>query len=259
MLRLIALCFFVMLSCVSCGANLFTEFADTNSEDAIAFEAEYLMGEEEWTEAIDVINLLPQDSLEKARFRSLLASAYAGRCGLNFVGLTTKIAEISTNNSLFEILLDAEKADFNYTDCKEAEDLLQAIGDATERDTDQNLLMAYASLTKIGAILADLADTDNDGVVDSAAPDFSACALPNTEANEIAVSFSQVASSFAEIDSVGGALNLVMTTICTATPSLCQNDETTDVTALERSAIKTLVNSDPTTNSIGLGSGPVCP
>jgi hypothetical protein len=249
-----------ILTSVSCDSNLLSASAQKDTEAAIIFEADNLMNHHKWTEAITALSSLSATSLAKTDVKVKLASAYAGRCGMDFMRLTSAIEDFSST-SLLRVLLDFQKADPDFNDCKQSEDILQTIGDETVRDEDQNLLMAFSSLSKIGAILANDttgADADDDGVADT---NYKGCVLTNAQADEIMVAMSLTAKSLGQVTSVGGSVRTSMTTFCAGGPGVpapCDNEETTDVDSNEEDAIRLAVHQS---GQFGLNSNPgaTCP
>lgn len=236
-----------------CGANLLSEFGDKTSEAAILFEAKQLTNEGDWSGAITKLETLSATSLAKREIVQFRASLYAGRCGLDMLQYVKSLSEISVTNSLFMILVAKQVADPDHTDCATAEDFLQSIdNDAADRTEGENLLMAFTSLAKIGAVLADQADADNDGVADTG---YSACAMSDALANQMVVGLSLAAKSLAET-TVGSGINGALGTICTTT--FCDNYETSDVDATERALMKTATHQN---GDVGLhtSNGTVCP
>jgi hypothetical protein len=244
-------------SLLGCDSNLFSEMADTETDEAILFDANRLMGEGDWTGAIDLINTLSADSLAVPEVKAVLASAYAGRCGLNLIELALQIEDYASS-SLFKIVLADQKDDPDYTDCQTAENLLKDIGGPAARTENENLLMALTSLEKIGAILAGVADVDNEGNPDAG---FNACPIaPLTDAliDEMLVGFTHFATSMMQVTQVGGSLRAAMTTLCGTRPSICANYDATTIIQADRDYLRTVTHSS---GNIGLNTnnGTVCP
>lgn len=258
----VILCF----SLLGCDANLFSEMANRDTKEAIMFDAKRLMCEvattsctPDWDGAITLINSLSATDLAEPEVQTKLASAYAGRCGLNFVQLVLGAKDYSSS-TLFKVILEDQQDDPDYTDCVTAQNILYALGDETERSTDQNLLMALVSLSKIGAILAGVADTNDDGIAD---PGYSACGLSNALTDEILVGISHFAASIQQIDSLGSSLKTAVTNACASPPpgvALCTTFDTASVDPADRDPLRTLIhNNSPAKIFLETANGTTCP
>ncbi|HEX4925080.1 MAG TPA: hypothetical protein VFV50_13390 [Bdellovibrionales bacterium] len=157
-----ALLLFLCPPLMSCS-NLFTDLSDRDSNKAKLYDAKRALDRSDWTVAIEKLNSLSSTYLLRRDVRAMLASAYAGRCGMDFLNL---VDAISNNTdpaaTLFKTLMATmtDATDASIIDCYTAESTLNSIGVASDRTVDENLLMAFVQFGKIGAILNFLADVD---------------------------------------------------------------------------------------------------
>lgn len=242
-MRFFTLCLLFLIHS-SCTKNFFDEFAKKDTKEAIFFDAKLKLNESNYSSAITSFNALAASHASYYASENMLplhASAFAGRCGLDFISLLTDIQGASSG-SLFGLLMGAfpSATVTSYTDCLAAEDLLETIGDETARNGDENLLMAFLSLAKIGVILSSRADADNDQVADAG---FDQCDevtdLPTAEAREIGSGLALFLKSIAAV----GASYFDITAIQTAcainadTMAMC---DTTDPTLITNDQLSTL-------------------
>lgn len=231
--------------------NAFEEMASKDSEAAILHAARMHLAEGAWGEALDEFAKLSAATLAETEVVVDRASAYSGRCGLDFLNLADMIENIGSN-SLMQLLMENFPASSaaNFTDCKLAEDLLKTVADTNgvvETEKGQ-FLMAFNALTKIGVILSHRGDSDDDGIVNAGwdpCDDITGPTdLPNADLNEIAtgiVLFYKNLENF----SFGSGLTSEIDNLCTAidgTPAdFCDEENVTDITATHRIMIRSVV------------------
>ncbi len=248
----------IFLSSASC-TNIFTEAADKTSDQAKLFDARKKIDSGDWTGAITKILSMSATAQAQRDVRALLASAYAGRCGLDVLALISNITS-SAGNPFFKILMNAfvGATASKVADCRLAEDTINLIStNAGLRTTDENLLMAFIGFSKVGAILSFDADTNSDLTVDVG---YDPCAaLDDTQAAELITGMANAIISFqASGFTVGDGTQ--MTTINTfcgvasgAGAPICTITDTAQVTvALYRQSIRGLVHEAQ--DGIGLGT-----
>jgi hypothetical protein len=158
---------------VSC-ANILSSGQNTDSASSVQYSFELALGTGNWTEAITLYaNLTASQQASRSNLYRL-ASAQAGRCGLNSVRLADLIVNGSSGLPLeliFPIFSNkaAAAALAAYDDCVDAVSTLSIIGTTADlRNADENVLMILVELAKISAIVAYRGDTTpQDGSVDA--------------------------------------------------------------------------------------------
>lgn len=151
----------------NCGcANIFNEMADKTTDKALLYETKLKLGKGEWDGALEQIALMSADYQLRRDIKVLKASAYAGKCGLNFVDLATSLQ--GGASGLFAILLQARTGatQLNLNNCIISEEILAGIASVTDRTVEENILMAFLGLIKVANILNIRADTNANGTVD---------------------------------------------------------------------------------------------
>lgn len=231
--------------------NAFEEMASKDSEAAILYAARMHLSAGEWTEALTEFARLSADTLATTDVVIDRASAYSGRCGLDFLGLADMIENIGTN-SLMALLMENFPASSaaNFADCKLAEDLLKTVANTSGVVSTEKgkFLMAFNSLAKIGVILSHRGDSNDDGTVNAGwdpCDDITgATDLPDADLNEIAtgiVLFYKNLQGF----SFGSSLTSEIVSLCTSidgtAADFCDEEVTTGITATHRVMLRSIV------------------
>ncbi len=244
----------------ACNKNAFTESAKKDTDAALLFEARKQMNTLSWSDAITLINKMSAGGLAARSTKAALASAYAGRCGLNLIRMADKISTAGTT-PIFAVLLSTLKGATvsSIADCQLAETTLNSISaSAASRSADENVMMAFIGFAKIGAVLALYGDTNADGTVD---PTFDSCSvaqLPDAMLREVGTGLTiAVASLSASGGSVGAALAASVNAACVQAAAI---DPTFDFCAVQIASafsvnqVKVLGGLVKSTDSPGLGT-----
>lgn len=255
----------------ACNKNVFLESAKTDTDAALLFEAKKQMNSSSWAAAITLIGKMSTDARASRETKTTLASAYAGKCGLNLIRLADQIANAGTTH-VFSILLTAFRGATvtSIADCSQAETLLISISStASGRTADENILLAFIDFAKIGSVLATYADTNVDGTAD---PGFDSCntaQLPDAMLREVGTGLTlAVASLSASGGSIGAGLATSVNAACAQLAGVspaydfCTVTTTAGFSVNQVKAIGGLVK---TTDNPGIGTCPgnlqscVCP
>jgi hypothetical protein len=233
--------------------NAFEEMASKDSEAAILHAARMHLAAGEWTEALSEFARLSDETLATTEVVVDRASAYSGRCGLDFLELADMIDNIGST-SLMTLLITNFPASsaVNFADCKLAEDLLKTVADTNgvAETEDGRFLMAFNSLAKIGVILSHRGDSNDDGTVnagwDPCDDTTGTTNLPNADLNEIAtgiVLFYKNLQGF----SFGSGLTTSINTLCNdpaingTAADFCDEENVSGITAAHRALIRSIV------------------
>lgn len=226
---------------LSCGKNALSEMAKKDDPAAIEFEAYRLLNDQDYTGALNKIAELPTDTQAKREIQFLKASAYAGRCGLNFVSTVLALTQMGSS-TLFTLLMRTYQNSTASTinDCISAESTITGVASAAaNRTTDENLLMAFVSLSKIGAVLNTYADTDHSGTVDAGFDQCSNAVFPDAQVRQVGTGIAHLYLSLSQAGtSVGGGSLASVLTSCASYP-FCSNTDPSSYTAAEVKAIRT--------------------
>lgn len=202
---------------LGCGQNAFRESAKRETDEALLFEARKQMNGSNWTQAITLIGQMSSTGQADRGTKAALASAYAGRCGLNLITLADRLANAGSTN-IFTIFMTSftGATASTITDCSQAETTLQSISTTpASRTADENVMLAFIGFSKIGAILSTYADTNHDGTAD---PGFNSCNvahLPDAMLREIGTGITLAVAALAQSGgTIGSALGTSVTSAC---------------------------------------------
>ena len=250
---------------VSC-ANIFSEFADQDSDEAISKDVEILMDKGNYAAALTKYGTLSASFRAERSSQFLLAKIHAGLCGLDFLELSSNLGNLGSN-TLFTMLMGAfpGATAATVTSCIDAEGTILSIStDGTQRTTSENLLMAYISWAKIGNILSLTADADDDGSTDGS---FDACNtgdLDSTNARHVATGLANMLDGLANIGSsnvgsdqlsgIGDLCDLIDSSLGAAY-NFCNFKEISGITADMESGVRSVVQEN---RDLGIGGGS-CP
>ncbi|AFY02747.1 hypothetical protein [Bdellovibrio bacteriovorus] len=163
--------FIILLSLVlttSCAQpNLLTDVSDTDSDDALYYEAKKKLDALEWDEAIDIIeNQLSPTYAAKVSVKETLAGAYAGKCGFTFVDIISGMQN-SPSANIFPFFVSIFGGNtLDTASCDQAISIISSLGTVLQRTQDQNLFMTILGIARIGTTISAKLDPTNDGVVD---------------------------------------------------------------------------------------------
>lgn len=253
MLRsLILICCFLS----ACSENLFDEIADKDTPEAVFFAAKQEINSQNYGAAIILLTSLDPTFLTVRERVPIHASAYSGRCGLVFLTLLTNLQNAAASATVFGTLMAAFPGALaaNADDCIQAETIMDALGDESERTGDENLLMAFNSLAKIGTILSSLADTDDDGTADAAFDQCDDTDFPEARVRELGAGLAVAILSLTAVGTsyVDDTLSDV-TAFCAIDPNLnsfCTATDPASFSANEVQALRYAVGS----NDLGVDS-----
>jgi hypothetical protein len=153
----------IFLISESCS-NVFP-VSTTKSDDALLVDAQIAMNAKDFTTALAKFKLMSASYLALREVIAQNASAYAGRCGLDFLGLVTKFTNIGASTVLATLYKNGVAAVVaQENDCKSAETLLNSIA---VKNGNEYLLLGLVEFQKIAVILGQYADQAGTGTVDA--------------------------------------------------------------------------------------------
>ena len=235
--------------------NVLQSTANKGTPEAILYQAKLELNEKDYATAIRLLETLETSFLSRRDVALIYASAYSGRCGLEFIPFVEALSSIGSN-SLFPFLMETfvEGTDENIEDCQFSESILMNLGDHTQRLSDENILMGFSSLTKVGTILSRYFDLDGDGIADAGADHCDDTDFPEAFVREIGTG---MANAILSINAVASDISsdalADITSYCNMDVNLnvfCTNTDPTSYTALEVRALRQLVGS----SDLGVGT-----
>lgn len=237
-------------------SNLFDDVANTDTDEAIFYEARRQMNQQNYNRAIVLFGDLSTDFRSQRTIVATEASAYSGRCGLNFINLVETLEGLTTTTTIYGFLFNIflNGTDDLISDCQQSETLLESIGDYTQRTVDENILMGLSSLLKVGTILSRYADIDGNGVVDAGFDHCDLVDLPDAAVREIGTGTAHaILSASAAGSDINQDVLTEITDLCALDPNLntfCTNTDPSAYSATEVQILRTLVGS----SDFGIGA-----
>jgi len=244
---------------VGCTVNILEEFGDQTSQAAWIFEAEYQVNRGNFAEALVIIGQMSAASQARRDVKFLKASANAGLCGISLLDLISALDSMGSTR-LLVWSLDTFKTGSVTTQayCTEAQDTLVSIAaSGADRTTDENLLGAFVGLAKMGSILAEYADSDDDGVADVGYDACNVVSLASSDAKHLNTGLNFAIDSLRNLTDVGTSLVGAIASGCVGMPpevTMCADPpdvDVADIDATEESAMRSLVKES---SFIGLGA-----
>ena len=202
LMQMIAI-FLVMGTLPSCSVNILENFSDPFTDEALLFDAKTLIDQGSYAAALTKFSEMTPTFLAEREVMVLHASAYAGLCGVDFLDITEALESLgATRVFVWLVSSFTGGSATKQANCILAENKIKAIGALGEdRTADENLLMAFVGLAKMGAILSRYGDTTPaDGTADLG---FDPCAvtIPSADAKEIATGFTITLDALSNIGS----------------------------------------------------------
>jgi hypothetical protein len=245
---------FFIMSCVQ--NNLFSEMASKDSDDALLFDAQKAVNEQRYIDAIATVQLMSASGQKRTAAREVLASGYAGKCGLNFLDYTGRLAS-ANSGSAFRIMSDPFLGvAVSPADCLASLQTLDLIGAKAQRTVNQNAFAAVVGMVLLGTatrIYTDNNPVGGDGVQDSV--DVS-CGLTNAQIDDVVLGYAYLATNFDALSTsqIGSSSSTAISNIiniCTAIAgSACTNTDPALISDPIRDTMKDLLN----TVDYGVGS-----
>lgn len=238
----------LMILLGSCSQNILTEMSGKNSDDALLFDAQTQINALQYDNAISIITQrVSAAGKVTVRARELLASGYAGKCGLNFLDFTSRLAAAVSGSTFVLVSTPFVGVAVSPADCLTALKTLDLIGTNAQRTTNENAFAAVVGMVLMGAATrqyTDAAPVNGDGVQD--APDIS-CSLTDPQMDNIILGYAYMAQNFTAISGqIGSSSSTTISdsiTICTGLAGgSCTNTDPAQITANMRNTMRDLMN-----------------
>lgn len=262
-MRLLFGIFILFLVLSSCGYNVFNELGSKNSDDALIFEAKQAVNVLQYDSAVTIITTRVSSSgQQKLSAREVLASAYAGKCGLNFVEYVDGLAN-AVSGSTFVLMANPFVGKVvDPPSCLLGLQTMDLIGTNAQRTATQNAFTAVLGMVLMGS--ATRLYTDNNPVNGDGAQDAAgiSCGLADAQMDNVILGYAYMAQNFSSISaSIGGSSETTINdsiTICQGLAgAACTNTNPASITAGTRDAMKDLMNTVQYGVGTADGSNPI--
>lgn len=246
-MRSLVLLISLLLVLASCSANLFSELGSKKTDDALLYEAQKAVNEQRYDDAVNIItNQLSATIQQTVEAREILASAYGGKCGLNFAEYVEGLSA-ATSGSIFVLMSSPFVGQaVDPTSCLTALQTLDAIGTNAQRTTSQNAFASVLGMVLMGSatrLYTDDSPVNGDGSQDVV--DVS-CSLTDPQIDNVILGYAYMAQNFSAVSAqVGGSATTITDsmTVCDALAgAACTNTDPAQITTQIRDTMKDLMN-----------------
>lgn len=249
--------FCVLLSIIlTACSNPLASLSSQTSDEYLMEEATKANNGRDYDRALEILTQrLSTSARASMKAKELLASAYAGKCGFNFVEYVENLAD-AVGGTAFRLAMDPfVGVELEPEYCLSALQTMDSIGTPAERTANQNTFTAITGMVLMGASLraySDVAPTAlGDGTVD-----VNLCSgVTNDQMDDVIVGYGYFTQNFAYLSAqlVGsssfGSLQDAIN-VCSDIGISCSVTNKTDITNVVRDTFRDLIN----TVEFGVGS-----
>lgn len=255
--------FFIFVFLISfitggCSNNLLKDFGSKSNDDSLLFDAQTAVNAQRYDEAIAIITQqVSANGQTKINARELLASAYAGKCGLNFLNYVDALSNSSSTAAFKMMSAPFVGVAVNPPYCLSSLQTLDLIGPSAQRTTDQNIFAAVVGMVLLGSatrLYTDNNPLNGDGTQDTVN---ASCGMTNTQIDYVVLGYAYMAQNFTYLSGSqisSGAQSEIgeAITICQniAGSGVCNNTDPNQVSSVMRDTMKDLLN----TQEYGVGT-----
>lgn len=232
-----------------CSNNVLNELSNKTSDAALLFDAQTYVNNQQYQSAIDVITTrLSASGKISVGAREILASAYAGKCGLNFVDYTTKLAAAVSGSAFILVATPFVGVVVDPASCLQSLQTLDLIGTTANRTARQNSFAAIVGMVLMGSatrIYTDDIPVKGDGVQDAVNI---SCTLTDAQMDKVVLGYAYMAQNFtalssAQIGSSSSATFSNSIAVCTnIAGAACTNTDPALITPQIRNTMRDLMN-----------------
>ena len=241
---------FALIVC-GCAQNILTQLGSRSSDDALLEEAKKAVNAQEYQSAIDIISYkLSSSGQQRIDAKEILASGYAGKCGLNFIDFITSLTNAGAVSAFKMTTTPFVGRAVDAASCLTSLNTIESIGPNTSRTTDQNAFASVVGMSLMGSALrgtTDINPTNGDGAEDAAN---SSCNLTDAQVDLVILGFGFMSKNFAALSSAqigSGSQGALTTAISKCTQIAGGNCEITDPANISnplRLTMRDLLNTD---------------
>jgi hypothetical protein len=241
---------------LACSQNFLQDMSSVSPDDDNYSKAMDALNDESYDLAISIVNNITPAGQTVPKVRELLASAYAGKCGLNFLDYTQKLTENSSGSSMTNLMRPFIQVAVDPASCRLALETMELIGPTEIRNANQNIFTSITGMVLMGTALRGYADTSP--ALGDGAPDMSLCSgFTDDQIDDIIIGFGFFNKNFSSVSTtmIGSYSTFILgdvATMCTdvAGAAACTITNPADITMPMRDIFRDLVN----TQEYGIGA-----
>lgn len=260
--RYLAVSFFTLIclfSCLfglfGCSNNVFSEFGAKNSDDALLYDAQSALNAQLYDQAIDIITIkLSATGQQSVKSREILASAHAGKCGLNFIDYMERLSNATTGSTFVLVSAPFVGVPVAPASCLSALQTLDLIGNNAQRTPTQNAFAAILGMVLMGSatrLYTDGNPVNGDGAQDAANI---SCTLSDVQMNNVILGYAYMAINFTAVAAqIGGSSSTTISdsiAVCSSLGTSCAVTDPALISNQLRDVMRRLMN----TSNYGIGA-----
>lgn len=251
------LIFLFILLPLACSQNILQDMSSLSPDEDYYSKAMEALNDESYDQAILIVqNQITPTGQAAPKVRELLASAYAGKCGLNFLDYTKKLTEHTSGSAMSNLMLPFVQLAVDPPSCRLALETMELIGPTAARNNNQNIFTSITGMVLVGTALRGYADLSP--VLGDGAADINLCAdFTDAQIDDIIIGFGFFNKNFSAVTTImiGSYSSFILgdiVSICndTAGAAACQITDPADITPAMRDTFRDLVN----TQEYGIGA-----
>ena len=241
----------ILIFMTSCGKNVLSELGNPNSDDALLFDAKTAVDGQRYDEAITIVTTKVSTSgRTTTRAKEILASGYAGKCGLNFVNYINSLADSSAPQIFVMVSAPFVGKVVDPASCLSSLQVLQSIGTYQTRTTNQNTFAAVVAMVLMGSatrLYTDDLPLMGNGVQDAIKI---SCSLTDAQIDQVILGYGYMIENYAAISSqLGSNASVVSDAINVCGSVSCASTDPAQITLAMRTAMRAIMN----TQQYGVG------
>ena len=191
-----------LLANLSCAKNILSELSSHSSDDALLQDAQVAINNLQYQAAIDIITLKVSASGKmRVSAKELLAHAYAGKCGLNFIDFVGALTTAGTVTAFKLVSVPFVQRTIDPTMCLASLITLDSIGPSAVRTLNDNAFAAIVGMSLMGTAIrstTDITPIDGDGTPDAANI---ACTLTDPQIDNVILGVGYMSQNFSALGS----------------------------------------------------------
>jgi hypothetical protein len=248
---------FFAVTALGCSKNILQGSSTSTTDDMLLTNAKIAINSFDYQTAINIITLQMSAAAQaQTTPKEVLASAYAGKCGLNFVDYLDKLSHVASGTGFGLMMLPFVGIAVDPPSCLLSLQALDSIGTTAQRTANENAFAAIVGMSLVGTQTRSANDktpVNGDGTIDQ-----NICNMTDPQLTNMVLGFGHMILNFSYLTTsqIGGTSQTAINNIIAACSSAagganCAVTDPAAVTQPLRYALRNLLNTDD------YGVGPV--
>jgi len=241
----------ILVTCaVGCTKNVLSSSTSSPTDDSLLIDAKVAINSFNYQTAIDIVTTeMSAQAQAQADVKEVLASAYAGKCGLNFVMYLDSLSQATSGTGFKLMMTPFVGIPADPSSCLAALNTLETIGTSAQRTANENAFAAVVGMSLLGSqvrVAVDTAPVNGNGTIDG-----NVCAMTDAQIDNVILGFGHMIQnfSFLTLQQMGSGSQTAINTlinVCTSIPGVtsCTVTDATQITQPLRDTMRDLLNTD---------------